>query len=217
MKDWTGNGNSIWKTIGSSGHTDKERETDDFYATSPKAIEALLEYAEFKLPFRVWEPSCGTGCLSEALKQRGYEVVSTDLIDRGYGEGGVDFFATEKMPERCNCILTNPPYKFATEYVKHSLKLLPKNGVLALFLKTTFAEGSERYREIFSFTPPIMVLQCTDRILCAKNAEFDAMQAAGGSAVSYAWWIWRKGYKGKTILDWINHKPVSNVKQLSMF
>lgn len=154
MKDWTGNGNSIWKTIGSSSHTDKERETDDFYATSPKAIEALLEYAEFKLPFRVWEPSCGTGCLSEALKRRGYEVVSTDLIDRGYGEGGVDFFATEKMPERCNCILTNPPYKFATEYVKHSLKLLPKNGVLALFLKTTFAEGSERYREIFSFTPP---------------------------------------------------------------
>lgn len=154
MKDWMGNGNSIWKTIGSSSHTDKERETDDFYATSPKAIEALLEYAEFKLPFRVWEPSCGTGCLSEALKQRGYEVVSTDLIDRGYGEGGVDFFATEKMPERCNCILTNPPYKFATEYVKHSLKLLPKNGVLALFLKTTFAEGSERYREIFSFTPP---------------------------------------------------------------
>lgn len=154
MKDWTGNGNSIWKTIGSSSHTDKERETDDFYATSPKAIEALLEYAEFKLPFRVWEPSCGTGCLSEALKRRGYEVVSTDLIDRGYGEGGVDFFATEKMPEGCNCILTNPPYKFATEYVKHSLKLLPKNGVLALFLKTTFAEGSERYREIFSFTPP---------------------------------------------------------------
>lgn len=36
-KDWTGNGNSIYKTLGASNHTEEERENDDFYATDPVA------------------------------------------------------------------------------------------------------------------------------------------------------------------------------------
>lgn len=154
MKDWTGNGNSIYKTLGASNHTDKERETDDFYATSPRAIDALLEYADLHLPHKIWEPSCGTGCLSLRLTELGYDVTSTDLIDRGFGTGGVNFFEQRQMPDGCQCIVTNPPYKYATEYVRHSLRLLPDGGWLCLFLKTTFAEGQERHREIFSPTPP---------------------------------------------------------------
>lgn len=154
MKDWTGNGNSIFKILGASNHTDKERETDDFYATSPRAIDALLEYADLHLPHKIWEPSCGTGCLSLRLTERGYDVTSTDLIDRGFGTGGVNFFEQNEMPDGCQCIVTNPPYKYATEYVRHSLRLLPDGGWLCLFLKTTFAEGQERYREIFNPTPP---------------------------------------------------------------
>ena len=218
MKDWTGNGNSIFKTLGASNHTDKEREGDDFYATEPKAIDILLDYQEMSLPRRVWEPSCGTGCLSERLRERGFEVVSTDLIDRGYGKGGVNFFTQQQVPEGVECIITNPPYKYATEYVKHSLSLLPDGGWLCLFLKTTFAEGQQRFFEIFNPTPPIYVLQCVERVLCAKNALFAEMQAAGGSAVSYAWWVWRKGYKGRTTLDWINHRPVTQQpKQLTLW
>ena len=37
MKDWTGNKNSVYKTLGASNHTDKERQIEDFYATEPKA------------------------------------------------------------------------------------------------------------------------------------------------------------------------------------
>lgn len=203
-KDWNGNGNSVFKTLGASNHTDKERESNDFYATSPRAIDALMEYG-LDLPRKIWEPSCGSGCLSERLIEKGHEVYSTDIIDRGYGIGGVDFFAQQAMPEGCTCILTNPPYKFATTYVTHALEVLPEGGWLCLFLKTTFMEGKERWRKIFSVTPPWYVLQCTQRVLCAKNADFGTMRAAGGSAVSYAWYVWRKGYKGKTMLDWINH------------
>ena len=110
MKDWTGNGNSIFKTLGASNHTDKERETDDFYATSPRAIDALLEYDGLQLPRKIWEPSCGTGCLSLRLTERGYDVTSTDLIDRGFGTSGVNFFDQREMPDGCQCIVTNPPY-----------------------------------------------------------------------------------------------------------
>lgn len=41
-KDWTGNGKSIFTTLGASNHTDKEREINDYYATDPIAIDALL-------------------------------------------------------------------------------------------------------------------------------------------------------------------------------
>ena len=154
QKDWNGNGNSIFKTLGASNHTDNDRESDDFYATDPVAIDLLLKYPRIQLPQNVWEPSCGSGCLSKRLEERGYQVVSTDLVYRGYGRGGVNFFEQRTMPDGCKAIITNPPYKFATEYVLHALRLLPDDGMLCLFLKTTFAEGKERFVRIFGITPP---------------------------------------------------------------
>lgn len=41
-KDWTGNKNSIFKTLGASNHTTKERENNDYYATDPIAIDSLI-------------------------------------------------------------------------------------------------------------------------------------------------------------------------------
>lgn len=51
MKDWTGNSKSIYTTLGASNHTDKVRETNDYYATEPKAAELLLEVEDFALIF----------------------------------------------------------------------------------------------------------------------------------------------------------------------
>lgn len=214
-KDWTGNAASIYTTLGASNHTDKEREQDDFYATDPRAVDLLLDYCGLHMPTRIWEPSCGSGCLSARMEQRGHEVVSTDLVDRGYGQGGVNFFEQETMPDGCTAIVTNPPYKHATDYVLHALSLLPDDGLLCLFLKTTFAEGKERYRRIYATQPPRFVLQCSERVLCAKNADFKRA-SKDGSAVSYAWWIWQRGYRGPTILDWINHPSAADV-QLPLF
>ena len=41
-KDWTGNKNSIFKTLGASNHTDKERQNEDYYATDPIAIDTCM-------------------------------------------------------------------------------------------------------------------------------------------------------------------------------
>lgn len=155
MKDWTGNKKSTFVTLGASNHTDKERESNDFYATDPIAIDKLI--AAWKiLPFhRIWECACGTGCLSERLKRFGYDVISSDIVDRGYGEVK-DFLHEAKMPDDCQCILTNPPYKYASEFIKHSLELLPDGGLCIMFLKTTFLEGQKRFDEIFSVTPPTL-------------------------------------------------------------
>ena len=96
-KDWTGNGNSIYKTLGASNHTDKERQQYDYYATEPKAVELLL--AEETFSPVIWECACGEGHLSKMLEKHGYEVISTDLIYRGYGDPEPLNFLEETLPE----------------------------------------------------------------------------------------------------------------------
>lgn len=93
-KDWTGNGKTAYTIIGASNHTDMEREKHDYYATNPKALELFVP--KFNLHHKIWEPSCGQGHLSFWLVQHGYDVLSTDLVDRGYGHGGIDFFSVGK-------------------------------------------------------------------------------------------------------------------------
>lgn len=199
-KDWSGNGKSVFVTLGASNHTDKERESNDFYATDPIAVDKLVGSIGF-IPSVVWECACGTGCLSERLKQYCHGVVSTDVIDRGYGQVQ-DFLLAKEMPSGCSCIITNPPYKLATEFILHALSLLPDGGKCIMFLKTTFLEGEKRHRLLFSKYPPQRILQFSKRVLCAKNAEFHKMRKVG-SAVSYAWFVWEKGYKGETTITWI--------------
>lgn len=97
MKDWTGNRKSTFVTLGASNHTDKERESNDFYATDPIAIDKLVKVIQ--LPRKIWECACGTGCLSDRLKDFGHDVVSTDLVDRGYG-GGKQFLGSHCTAER---------------------------------------------------------------------------------------------------------------------
>ena len=200
MKDWNGNGNSIFKTLGASNHTDKEREEHDFYATSPIAIDKLHNTGELTCK-NIWECACGEGHLAKKLVEYGYNIKATDLINRGYGEGGVDFLACK---DKFNGdILTNPPYKYAAEFTLKALDLVPEGNKVFMFLKLTFLEGKKRYDELFSKYPPKKIYVFSQRVLCAKNADFDGMKAGGGSAVAYAWYVWEKGYTGNTIVKWI--------------
>lgn len=198
MKDWAGNGNSIYKTLGASNHTEKEREPNDYYATEPKAAELLLEVEEF-YPF-IWECACGEGHLAEVFKAHGYYVDTSDIVDRGYGR--ICDFLSYSFPVVCD-IITNPPYKYAKEFVEHALDIIPNGNKVAMFLKLQFLEGKAR-RKLFEKYPPKTVYVASGRLLCAKNGEFEKMKAGGGSAVAYAWFVWEKGYIGDTVVKWIN-------------
>ncbi len=89
MKDWIGNKNATFVTLGASNHSDKDREKDDFYATDPNALEIFLDKLKqdnIKLHKDIWECACGQGHLCEVLKKHNYNVYSTDKVDRGYGD-----------------------------------------------------------------------------------------------------------------------------------
>jgi hypothetical protein len=197
VKDWTGNTKSTFVTLGASNHSVTERESNDFYATDPKALELLLDEEKFDL--YVWECACGKGHLSEVLKKRGYIVKSTDLIDRGYGEGNVDFLQTHEIHN--GDIITNPPYKYAQQFVEHALNIVPEGQRVAMFLKLTFLESKNR-REMFDQYPPEYIYVSSSRLQCALGGDFETYK--GGNAVAYGWFIWRKGFKGEPKVRWFN-------------
>jgi len=193
-KDWTGNSNSIYKTLGASNHTEEVRENDDFYATDPIAAKLLLELETFD--DNIWECSCGQGHLSKVFKNAGYNVKSTDLIDRGYGESGIDFLkCTEKFD---GDIITNPPYKYSVDFIEKALELVPRENKVAMFLKLQFLEGKAR-KKLFKKYPPKTVYISSSRIECGMNGIFK-----NTSAVAYCWFIWVRGYAGTTELKWFN-------------
>lgn len=203
--DWNGNYHSIYVTLGASNHTNKEREQNDYYATEPRAVELLLDKETFS-PL-IWEPACGEGHIAKVLEGRGHDVISTDLIDRGYGKV-LDFLKVRQKDLYCNPdninlafdIITNPPYKFATEFVEQALSLVQNGNKVAMFLKLTFLEGKNR-RKLFELTPPKTVYVASGRLLCAMNGDFVKYHS---SAVAYAWFVWEKGFAGKPTIEWIN-------------
>lgn len=203
-KDWTGNSSSVFKAIGATNHADGLRASEDFYATSPEAIDALKKKVD--LPHFILEPACGRGDLSKRLEEQGHKVWSYDIVDRGYGSVQ-NFFEMLALPDSLSAesrfaIVTNPPYSIALPFVLHALELCRNGDLVCMFVKTTFLEGKRRYMELFSRQPPFLVLQFVERIICAKNGNFDEAKKVG-SAVSYCWMIWKAGYRGATTVDWV--------------
>lgn len=199
-KDWTGNTKSVYSVIGASNHAvDKDREPNDYYATDPIAVDILLEQEEF-VPY-VWEPACGGGHISDELKAHGFDVFSSDICDRGYvGTQIIDFLKYSNCDRFPRDIITNPPYKYAKEFVEHALDISLNGVKVAMFLKLTFLEGKAR-KKLFKKYPPKAVYVFSSRVKCAKNGDFDSV---GSSAVAYAWFVWQKGYNGETVIKWIN-------------
>lgn len=197
----------IYKCIGASNHTDKEREKNDFYATDPISIDKLLTVESPSN--KIWECAAGDGHLAQRLKERGFDVFSSDIIERNYKlDMTADFLTMSALGLGSNeqpayDILTNPPYKYAKEFVLKALDILSDGRKVYMFLKLTFLEGKARFKEVFSKYPPEKIYVFSERVLCAKNAEFTKMREGGGSAVAYAWFVWKKGYTGDTLVKWI--------------
>jgi hypothetical protein len=214
MSDWVGNSNSIFKTHGASNHCENDREINDFYATPPIATNALIRYCQNNnidiFSKTIFEPACGKGHISECFKNIGCNVISHDLVDRNYADKLEDFLQTNYENLDYN-IITNPPYKFAKEFVEKSIESINNDNYVCMLLKITFLEGTKRL-EMFKKYPPYKILIFSDRINCSAGGDFNKDSELGG-AVGYAWYIWKKGNNNLPTIDWITAKDDYNVTQ----
>ena len=144
MKDWSGDTNSIFVTLGASNHTNKERSKHDYYATDPKAAKLLLKEETFNQ--NIWECACGEKHLSKIFEEHGFNVRNSDIVNRCDNEV-FDFLSDYNMKWDGD-IITNPPYKYALEFTQKALDIIYEGNKVAMFLKLSFLEGKKR-KEFF--------------------------------------------------------------------
>lgn len=193
----------VYSTIGASSHSSSERQEDDYYATPPKAVKELLTLEKFS--HQILEPCCGEGHISKTLIDAGFDVESSDLVNRGFGDRFCSIMDLTGPYDKD--IITNPPYKYATEFCEKCLELITEGHKLAMYLKLTFLETSKRYY-LFKKYPINKIYVASKRLGCGKNGEFASVDDDGelynGGAVCFAWFVWTKGYNGPTIVDFFN-------------
>ena len=192
-----GNQKAVFTCLGASNHAIETREHEDYYATEPKVAELLLE-VEPDLK-NIWECACGEGHLAEVFKKSNKLKLATDIIDRGYGDGVKDFL-DKNITNYDGDIATNPPYKYAEDFVEKALEIVPNGNKVCMFLRVLFLESKSR-KKLFEKYPPKTIYVSSSRITCAKNGNF---KDYGASALAYAWYVWEKGYQGDTVVKWIN-------------
>lgn len=196
------NGLSI---VGSS-RNNGEREENDFYPTSPYCTEDLLKRETFN--GLTWECACGEGDISKVLQKNGLSVISTNIIDRGYGDGihnflsnseiKFDLFSDFEIPKYVNNIITNPPYTLALDFINKS-KIIATDKI-AMLLKTVFLESEIRKSMFLDKKFPLKcIYQYSKRVSLYKNG----IKLKNSGMIAYAWYVWDKNHVGKPYIDWI--------------
>lgn len=174
--------------------TSAGRPEDDFYPSPPEATEALLAVEKFH--GTILEPACGDGAISTILRDRGHTVISTDLVNRGFGESGLDF-TVDTYPYDADNVVTNPPFKLAEKFAH--LALRRSRQKVCLLCKVQFLEGVKR-RTLFETTPLKKVWVFSKRITMARNGEREKYSS---SMMCFCWFVWEHGYCGAPMLGWL--------------
>lgn len=172
------------------------REPLEFYVTPPEATRALLSVERFANP--VWEPACGDGAIAKVLLAAGYQVVASDLVQRGYGQAGVNFL--DATHNRGRSIVTNPPYGsgLADAFLRRALSLaFPAGGAVALLLDLA-SLAHPRRTALWQRHPPASV-HILDELIC---------QPAGRPRITeptmrFCWCVWRPHHQEPTRLGWL--------------
>jgi len=193
----------------------ESRQEFDFYPTPATAIEGLLLNENFK--GSMWECACADGRITRKLEEvySDENIYSSDIrTENIYGMSGFDFLCPlEEFPNFCpvDNIITNPPYKYTTEFILRAKQVT--NHKIAFLLKLAALGGADRYKKVWSDREfPLKKI-----IVFVKRLDFLGL---GGAAIEYAWFIWDKEYRGEPVITWYNNNSVKKNEeenQLSLF
>ena len=185
------------------GSVNHKRVKNDFYATDKDSVRDLFRNHNIN-GSHFYEPCVGQGHIADVIKEYNPDskVFCSDLVDRGYDGTLIRDFINDDFDMGTDWVITNPPYKFAKEFIDRSLKIA--NIGVAMFLKIQFLEGQAR-KQWFKDNPPKYVYVFSKR----QDPLRDGMELnpetgkKWGSTMCFAWFIWEIGYKDEPIIRWI--------------
>ena len=146
-------------------------------------IERLFE--EVSLTGSIYDPCCGSGRIPIAARKFGYEASGSDLVDRGFGTGGVNFLTDPTLRKTIVC---NPPsdkkagsLSLRDKIVKHAIEVAE---VVAMIVPVPWQCGRWRRDNLFRRYLPRLILACGDRPSMPPGGT--DIKAAGGTT-DYCW------------------------------
>lgn len=192
---------------------------DDF-PTPPWATRALIEKlraaGEDTGRQHAWEPCCNRGHMAKPLGEAFAHVHATDVADYGWeGQDGVADFLIDWGQDvpAVDWVIANPPFRLAQAFIEQGLRVA-RRGV-AVFVRTAFVEGQDRYKGLFRDTPERLFLPFVERVVLWKAvlldpdvpvcrwSEIDGCYRSGKptSATSYCWLVFDRAHRGPGQID----------------
>jgi len=192
--------------------SERPRRKYDFYETPIELCqyslgELILD--EGRIFSDVLDAGCGKGVWGSALHGL-YSVqelsnLSLDGVDTQDIESNLCYTAwyhgdfLSLKASGYDLIMGNPPYSLAEEFVRKSFELIKDGGYVFFLLRLAFLESKKRYFGLFDEFPPKRVY-----VLSRRPSFFSSNgKTKTTDALSYAMFLWQKGWKGKTELDWL--------------
>jgi len=169
----------------SSANRGTIREKYDHYNTPAYTIRSLLNNHEIKYP--VLEPCAGNLAIVHNLKYD--EVFTNDINQDSPTATNLDYLQfNEIWYNRYKTIITNPPFNIALDIIKKALIDVVNGGEVIMLLRLNFL-GSKKRHDFWQQHPPKIIYVLSKRPKFINNKS---------DSIEYAWFVWEKGYRGKT-------------------
>lgn len=179
------------------------RHPEDYYI-EPYWVSDELFKAEL-FAGTVWDPACGSGRILMMATKHGYDIIATDLVDRGFPHTRVMDFRNSKgghangMELLCD-IVSNPPFGIARAFAERALEIKPHK--VALMLPVGWVLGQERSLWLEK-TPLKAVYFICPRPSMPPGPVIEAGVSPGNGTSDFAWYVWETGHMSPPEVRWI--------------
>lgn len=192
-------------STGNRVHSIKDRK-DDLYQTPTAAVRVLLKVE--CIPLCVWEPCCGPGAIVQELRATGRAVIAHDLVDWGCPDSETRRDFLMEREAAAPCIVTNPPFKLAEEFVEHAIELCPE---VYMLLRVAFLEGLRWERALKPHLARVHVF--APRLPMMHREGWDG-PVNSNSGMAFGWFAFQRGWAqkgGQPTINWVNWKTMPGV------
>lgn len=169
----------------------------DFYPTPAWITEIICDFIGEHFPNygtgndgygSILEPACGEGHMSKVMEARGLKVDSYDLMDRGYGLGGVDFLKNTWNMGHYDGIVTNPPYgDIAKKFIEHGINLIDRTDKFMIMILRNEFDCAKGVTHLFNHPSFYAKIVLTRRPLWIEPKEGEK---SGSPRHNYSCFVW---------------------------
>ena len=153
------------------------------------ALDPLIPF--INKDWRIWEPACGDGMMVNSFRDRGFDILGTDILT------GTNFFLEDHTD--WDCIITNPPYSIKYHWLAQCYEF-GKPFALLLPVETLGSGKAQRMFDFYKETEIIFLSRRVNFIMPNKGLS------GGGAQFPVAWFTWGLRIGRQMIFVELNNK-----------